>query len=551
MQSLLNQSSNNLLKKSTLSGCQRGLASMSEAIKERIRMPSMLNKVTYDADEVTKHCFNNMHMGWSGFTGVGYPKVVPEMMAQMVEKKNLKGKFGISLVIGASAGATTHNRLARLDMLKFQAPFQNAKDVKTCINTGKTNFADTHLSKFPMDLLYGYYALDKKVDPEYPLDVGVLEASAITEDGMIIPTASVGTSNIIAQVAKKLIIEINTAEPSFEGMHDIETENPPNCGPLMIKNVGDRIGTKGIKCDLNKIVAIVESTQPDKTPNNTKPDAKSQAIADHIVDFFNQEVKSGRMPKSLYPLQSGIGNVANAVVSGLADSPYENVTVFTEVLQDCFLDFMDKGKLDHASATSIRLSPDGFKRFYANKDKYAPRITLRSQHISNSPELIRRFGVIAMNTPVEFDIYGHVNSTCVMGTRMINGVGGSGDFLRNAKYSIIHGPACRKSKNDKFGITTVVPMVTHCDHPEHDLDVLVTDIGLADIRGLAPRQRVNKIIDNCAHPVYRPILHEYYDLAYDQCLKRKAAHEPQMLDKAFKMTLNLQKNGTMRIDNWN
>ncbi|ORX41724.1 acetyl-CoA hydrolase [Piromyces finnis] len=550
MQALLNQS-NGLLKKTASIGCQRGLASMSEAIKERIRCPSMLKKVTNNPEDVTKHLFDDMRMGWSGFTGVGYPKVVPEMMAQHVEKNNLKGKFGIHLVIGASAGAAVHNRLAKLDMLKFQAPFQNAKDVKTCINTGKTNFADTHLSKFPVDLLYGYYALDKKVDPEFPLDVGVLEASAITEDGLVIPTASVGTSNIIGQVSKKIIIEINTAEPSFEGMHDIETENPPNCGPLMIKSVGDRIGTKGMKIDPSRIVAIVESTTPDKTPNNTKPDAKSQAIANHIVDFFNQEVKAGRMPKSLYPLQSGIGNVANAVVSGLVDSPYENVTVFTEVLQDCFLDFFDKGKLDHASATSIRLSPDGFKRFYANKDKYAPRITLRSQHISNSPELIRRLGVIAMNTPVEFDIYGHVNSTCVMGTRMINGIGGSGDFLRNAKYSIIHGPACRKSKNDKFGITTVVPMVTHCDHPEHDLDVLVTDEGLADIRGLAPRQRVDRIIDNCAHPVYRPILHEYYDLAYDECLKRKAAHEPQLLDKAFKMTLNLQKNGTMRIDNWN
>jgi len=547
MQSL----SNVAAKKTTLVGCQRGLASMTEALKERIRNPSYLKKVTYNAEDITKHIFDGMHMGWSGFTGVGYPKVVPEMMAQYVEKNNLKGKFGINLVIGASAGAATHNRLAKLDMLKFQAPFQNAKDVKTCINTGKTNFADTHLSKFPLDLLYGYYALDKKVDPEYPLDVGVLEASAITEDGLVIPTASVGTSNIIGQVAKKVILEINTAEPSFEGMHDIELANPPNCGPLMINHPGDRIGKIGMKIDPSKIVAIVESTTPDKTPANTKPDAKSQAIADHIVDFFNQEVKAGRMPKSLYPLQSGIGNVANAVVSGLVDSPYEHVTVFTEVLQDCFLDFFDKGKLDHASATSIRLSPDGFKRFYANKDKYAPKITLRSQHISNSPELIRRLGVIAMNTPVEFDIYGHVNSTCVSGTRMINGVGGSGDFLRNAKYSIVHGPACRKSKNDKFGITTVVPMVTHCDHPEHDLDVLVTDQGLADIRGLAPRQRVNIIIDKCAHPVYRPILHEYYDLALDQCLKRKAAHEPQMLDKAFKMTLNLQKNGTMRIDNWN
>ena len=66
-----------------------------------------------------------------------------------------------------------------------------------------------------------------------------------------------------------------------------------------------------------------------------------------------------------------------------------------------FLDLFDSGHLDFATATSIRFSPDGFKRFYDGWENYAGKLILRSQQVSNSPEIIRRLGVIGMNTPVE------------------------------------------------------------------------------------------------------------------------------------------------------
>ena len=81
-----------------------------------------------------------------------------------------------------------------------------------------------------------------------------------------------------------------------------------------------------------------------------------------------------------------------------------------------------------------------------------------------------------MNTPVEVDIYAHANSTCVMGSRMLNGLGGSADFLRSAKYSIMHTPSTRPTKTDPRGVSCIVPMCTHVDQTEHDLDVIVTEI---------------------------------------------------------------------------
>lgn len=305
----------------------------------------------------------------------------------------------------------------------------------------------------------------------------MVEATAITEEGGIIPGASVGASPELIQMADKVIIEVNTATPSFEGLHDIVLSDlPPRRKPYLVMAPEDRIGTPYIPVDPEKVVAIVEADYPDMTQPNSPEDDTSRAIARNLIEFLQHEVKMGRLPENLLPLQSGIGNIANAVIGGLSQyANFRNLKVWTEVLQDSFLDLFDSGNLDFATATSIRFSPDGFKRFYDNWDRYAPKLLLRSQQVSNSPEIIRRLGVIGMNTPVEVDIYAHANSTCVMGSRMLNGLGGSADFLRNSKYSIMHTPSTRPSKTDPTGVSCIVPFCTHIDQTEHDLDVVVTE----------------------------------------------------------------------------
>lgn len=405
---------------------------------------------------------------------------------------------------------------------------------------------------FPSDLTYGYYSLNKKHgDPTKPLDYAIVEATAILEDGSIVPGASVGASPEILQSAEKIIIEVNTCIPSFEGLHDInQSFLPPHRAPYQITAANQRIGTTSIPVDPERVITVVESDRPDNTGGNAGEDAKSVKIAQHLIHFFEDEVRAGRLPANLLPLQSGIGNVANSIIGGLAEGPFKNLTVWTEVLQDTFLKFWDSDKLDFATATSIRFSPEGFEHFYKNWDSYKDRLLLRPQQVANAPEIIRRLGVIAMNTPLEVDMYAHANSTCALGSRMLNGIGGSGDFLRNAKYSIMHFPASRPSKTDPHGISSVVPFATHIDHTEHDLDILVTDQGLADLRGLSPRQRAPVLINNCAHPYYQDQLMEYYERSLFDCLKRGAGHEPHTLSKAFKMQENFAKNGTMKLDSW-
>lgn len=314
--------------------------------------------------------------------------------------------------------------------------------------------------------------------PNPKLDVAVIEASAITEDGGIIPGASVGASPELVQMADKVIIEVNTASPSMEGLHDIVlSEVPPRRSPYLVMRPEDRIGTPYIPVDPEKVVAVVEANYRDQTTANAPEDEASQAIATNLIEFWKHEVKMGRMPENLLPIQSGIGNIANAVIGGLSKggANFKNLKVWTEVLQDSFLDLFDAGNLDFATATSIKFSPEGFQRFYDNWDRYADKLLLRSQQVSNSPEIIKRLGCIGMNTPVEVDMYSHANSTCVMGSRMLNGLGGSADFLRSSKYSIMHTPSVRPSKTDPTGVSCIVPMCTHVDQTEHDLDVIVTE----------------------------------------------------------------------------
>ncbi|KAF9266564.1 acyl-CoA carboxylate CoA-transferase [Marasmius fiardii PR-910] len=531
------------------------VAGPSAALRERVRRPGYLKKLAQPGD-LAPLFKNDDYIGWSGFTGVGYPKGTPTAIADHIESNNLQAnpetKKKFNLFVGASVGPEVEDRWARLDMIARRYPHQVGKDIAKGINAGRINFADKHLSMFPQDLTYGYYSLKKNHgDPTKPLDWAIVEATSITEEGHIVPGASVGATPEILQSAEKIIIEVNTRIPNLEGLHDINHSwIPPHRQPYLITHPSDRIGTTAIPIDTERVVAIVESNKPDNTGENSPENDESRAIAKHLIEFLSDEVSAGRLPKSLLPLQSGIGNVANSIIGGLASGPFEKVQVWTEVLQDTFIQFFDSGKLDFATATSIKFSPGGFDYFYKNWANYKDRLLLRSQQVANSPELIRRLGVIAMNTPLEVDIYGHANSTNALGSRMLNGLGGSADFLRNAKLSIMHTPSSRPTKDDPTGISCIVPFASHIDQTEHDLDVVVTEQGLADLRGLAPRERAPVIIKNCAHPDYRDMLLDYYERSLHECMKRGAGHEPHMLRHAFKFHTNFMEKGTMKVKSW-
>lgn len=478
------------------------------------------------AQEAAGMIRNNTVVGSSGFTQSGDSKAVLPALAERAAHTPLQ----ITLITGASLGHGTDGLLASAHVLRRRLPFQVDPVLRKSINKGEVLFIDQHLSETAEQLKSGHFP---------HMDIAILEAAMIEEDGSIVPTTSVGNSASFAQLADKIIIELNIHIPlSVNGLHDIfNTGNFPNHRVIPITRPDMRIGRTSIPVDPQKIIGIVITEIQDSPADIAAPDAGTIAIAEHLLEFFNYEIKKGRLTHSLLPLQAGIGKVANSVLCGLQNSDFHNLTMYSEVLQDSTFDLIDSGKMLFASGSSITVSAPYYERFFRQIEHYKKHMVLRPQDISNAAEVIRRLGVISINTALECDIYGNVNSTHIGGTHMMNGIGGSGDFARNAYLSIFVTSAAGKN-ND---LSRIVPMVSHVDHSEHDVDVIVTENGLADLRNLAPRERAKLIIAHCTHADYREDLQDYFREA-----SKAGGQTPHLLHKVFDWHTRYKNTGSMK-----
>ena len=483
------------------------------------------------AEQAAELINNGDVIGFSGFTPAGCPKEVPSALAKRAEKFHAEGKeFKIGMYTGASTGNSTDGALARANAVSFRTPYQSNKDMRTSLNTpGATEYFDMHLSQLAQELRYGF--LPK---PTF----AILEACDLTEDGEIVLTSGVGISPTIANLADKIIIELNSRHPkALRGMHDIyEPLDPPYRKELPVYTPSDRAGSPVLKVDPKKIVAVVETNRKDEVGGFTAPDEVTSRIGKYVSEFLTQEIKAGRIPASFLPVQSGVGNIANAVMFELGNNPeIPAFQMYTEVIQDAVIDLMKKGRVSFASGCSLTVTDPVLQEIYDNLDFFHDKLILRPQELSNNPELVRRMGLITINTALEADIYGNINSTHVMGTKMMNGLGGSGDFTRNAYISIFTTPSTAKGG----AISAIVPMVSHIDHSEHSVKVLITEHGIADLRGTSPRQRAELIINNCVDPQFRPMMREYL-------AKASKGHTPTDLSSCFNMHKAFIETGDMR-----
>ena len=441
-------------------------------------------------------------VGVSGFTSAGYPKLVPQALAKRAEAGEA---LGLTLISGASVGDELDGALARSGAIARRYPYQSNKDLRAMINAGEIAYADIHLGQLPYLLRSGVLG---------PVDTAIIEACAILEDGAIVPTMCVGSSDTLVQCARQVIVELNTAVPDLTGLHDIYTPAmPPNTQPIPITHASDRIGMAAIPCDPNKIAAIVLSETPDAGGPGTAPDEVTSRIASNLIAFLQQEQAAGRLGSSLPPLQSGVGATGNAILSALAASGLKGLSLYSEVLQSAVLDMIDSGTVAFASGSALSFTPEYQRKFYDNFEAYKQKIVLRPQEISNSGEVIRRLGVIALNTAIEADLSGNVNSTHIGGSRLMNGIGGSGDYARNAGLTVFVTPATAKNG----ALSCIVPFVSHVDHTEHDTDVIITEYGAADLRGKTPYERADLLIETCAAPAFRPQLRAYMDRVKKEC----------------------------------
>jgi propionyl-CoA:succinyl-CoA transferase len=480
------------------------------------------------AAEAASYMEHGMTLGISAFTPCGSAKAVPAALADRAQAVHDAGEaFRVRILTGASTGADLDDRLAEVDAIEWRAPYQSSPRLRQRINRQETQFVDMHLSHVPQMVAFGCFGRR---------DTAVVEALDVTSDGRVYLTTSVGTSPTFLRHADRVIIELNRRpSPRLWEMHDIAIlPPPPHRNPIPIHHPMGRMGVPYASVEPGRIIGIVETDALDGIGAFHEPDEVSRRIAAHVVEFLLAEMAAGRIPADFLPLQAGVGNIANAVMAGLGESAVPDFYMYTEVLQDAMVELMAQGRLLGASTSALTLSDRQMLRMYDAMEFFAPRIVLRPQELSNHPGVIRRLGVISLNTALEADIYGNVNSTHVAGTQIMNGIGGSGDFVRNAYLSIMVCPSTARGGR----ISTIVPMATHVDHNEHSLQILVTEHGLADLRGKGPLERARTIIGTCAHPVYRDYLYRYLRDA-------PLGHIRHDLGRCFELHRNLMEYGTM------
>jgi len=485
------------------------------------------------ADEAASLIQNGQQIAFSGFTPAGATKIIPGAIAKKAEAEHAAGReFKINMVTGASTGDSCDGVLARAKAVNRRMPYQSNNDLRAAANSNPNglHFIDLHLSSTPQYMNYGFMG---------KFDWAIVEAADVSAKGEILLTTSVGISPTGLKLADKILIELNEYHSKeLLGFHDIyETANPPYRREIPVYGAGDRVGSQVVKVDPKKIVGIVRTNKPDEVKPFKESDPITDKIGQNVADFLADEMKAGRIPQEFLPIQSGVGNIANAVLGALGrNKDIPQFSMYSEVLQDSVIDLITAGRIKHASATSLTVTPDKIQEIYSNPKFFREKIVLRPQEISNSPEVARRIGVISINTAIEFDLSGNVNSSHIMGKNLMNGIGGSGDFTRAAYTSIYTAPSVTKGG----AISAIVPNVSHCDHTEHSVNVVITEYGVADLRCKSPVERAELIIEKCAHPDYRDLLRAYLKAV-------PIGHTPLTLAKAYALHEAFLKDKDMRL----
>jgi len=486
------------------------------------------------AEEAARCITHHQTVAFSGFTPAGAVKAIPRALgAYAAEEHAIGNPFQIGVVTGASTGKSLDGALARAEAVLWRTPYQSDPDLRDLINRGKARFFDMHLSLLPQYIRYGYLG---------NIDWAIIEVCDVTATGEVVLTASVGASPTFLRYADNILLEINAKHgEALRGFHDIyEPADPPNRREVPIYTASDRIGSETIQLDPAKIRGVVHNEEDDEA-RELKPASKvMRKIGENLADLLTGEIHRKRLPPGFLPVQSGIGSVANGVLAVMCEHPdIPPFQMYSEVLQDSVIDLMMAGKITFASATALTLSPGKMQLLRENREFFRQRIVLRPQEITNSPEIARRLGVISINTAMEVDIFGNINSTHVLGKNLMNGIGGSGDFTRSAYLSIF---ACPSTVKDGR-ISTIVPHCSHIDHSEHSVQAVVTEQGYALLRCAEPTSRARAIIENCAHPDYHDDLMDYFESA-------TAGYTPQTFGLAFAMHQHYLETGDMRGVDW-
>ena len=478
---------------------------------------------TATAEQAADSIRDGMTVAMSGYAMAGYPKAVVEAL---VRRRQSGEDLSLTLVTGANV-PWLDETLGAQRIIARRAPMVASRTLAAQANDGSVRYVEQQMSKMPRLLRNGSFGR---------IDVAVVEALGFDDHGDLIPTSSIGMTHHLTDAADEIIVEINAAQPEvLRDLHDVYIPAAaPNTQPIPLVRTTQRIGHSGIPIDPGKIRYIVETDTPERLGPQPSGTATTRTIAENLMNLLKQE--TARSGGFLPPIQTGFGSMADSVAEAFQQSSFDNLQFYCGGITEPVLELLASGKATALSTGGLGMS-ERVEQILSDTPNLRDHLVIRNGDITNSAEVISRLGLVALNTGVEIDIYGNVNSSHVSGSRVVNGIGGGASFAQNAGLSVILIPSTAKGG----AISNIVPMVSHQDISEHDVDVVVTEHGIADLRGLDDGERSDAVVANCASETYRGQLTAYLEKAREQC----GGHHPQLPEAAFGWYRRLKEEGTM------
>jgi len=478
---------------------------------------------TVDAAEAAGMIRSGATVAMSGYAMAGYPKAVVDAL---VDRKENEQDLSFFLLTGANV-PWLDERLGTAEVVSRRAPMIAHRAIAKHANSGALRYVEQQMCRMPRLLRNGRFGT---------IDVAVVEALGFTEEGELIPTSSIGMTHYLLDAAREIIVEINRAQPQvLAELHDFYVpDRPPMTQPIPLTRVHDRIGRGAIPVDRGKIRCIVETDRPERIGAQPKGTAVTDRIANHLFDFLEREY--ARWGGLLPPIQTGFGSIADSIAEAFHRSRFRDLQFFCGGVTELVMDLLAAGTARAISVGGLGMS-ERVEEILATIPNIRDHLVIRNGDISNSAEVVGRLGVIALNTGIEIDVYGNVNSSHIAGTRVVNGIGGGAGFAQNAGLSVLLIPSTAKGG----AISNIVPMASHVDISEHDVDIVVTENGLADLRGLDDGERADAIVAHCAADEYRGPLRSYLTAAREQA----GGHHPQLPQEAFAWYRRLKEEGSM------
>ncbi|MDD2533554.1 MAG: acetyl-CoA hydrolase/transferase C-terminal domain-containing protein [Eubacteriales bacterium] len=499
---------------------------LTKSLLDKIKFKPLHERVT-TVEGAAAVIREGMSVAMSGYAMAGYPKAVVEAL---VHRKHCGEALSIHLITGANV-PYLDEKLGAEKIISRRTPMCASPTLATQINHGSVHYVEQQMNKMPRLLRSG--RLGK-------IDVAVVEALGINETGELIPTTSSGLNWQFIQAAAVLIIEINTTQPEMLGsLHDIHLPQlPPFSQPIPLVRTNQRIGNPFIPIDLNKDIYIIESAIPERANPKTIDTPESDRLTKHLFAFLKDEYQTalgGKLP----PIQLGFGSLANSVANAFLQTNMGDLQFFCGGIGEPIMELIAAKKAVAISTGGLEMS-DRVEQIINQTQNLRDILVIRNGDIINNAEIIGRMGLLALNTGIEVDLYGNVNASHINGNRVVNGIGGGANFAQNAELSIILIPSTSKAG----AISTIVPMVFHHDIGEHDVDVLVTEHGVADLRGLDDSERADAILAQCTVGPYQQQLANYLELARQTV----GGHHPQLPEEAILWYRRFKESGTMLED---